>query len=1422
MTIIPKEELYGFPPEQFSRLKLHRQVYFQADVVSLCLDLTFTLGTDEFEASPFMDVHYIELEANQARKDEDGGKSVEINNSDISASGDYAATLYFTKGLGHLDVWDLKSNSGMDSASPRISTMPCAQATFPVPKGFSGHNPMTGTDVLMSISKFGSQVAICTAEESENGIPFQVFKWTPAAPVDHDPSRPWSLKRTLTICDSDFYNLFTYHYSDPSNTREEDERMCICDGFTISVYNTEGNWTQMYKVTMQDELNLMAVDDALDSLQGRYFAWVNMDGVISIWDFETGKVLSHILTGDKSASNPEISLDGSMIAVTASNTIHVYDTLTGIKLGVLREGLGQESDFDYVFGQDHLMISNVEESTVSKPYKHNIKSAVNVRSMSIVQNYEIHEDYNVKCLQGPKSLIFSYREGSSLSILQDMGHILSPTKEDDCGVDGVCERKSINIFSIFPDCNYALENANGEKFILGCSAPLVDGEFIREIDVTVDIDDVKEEDRPVMLVPAGLDYGDTSGFFIPATSQLVCLAENHLIIWTLSADGARVCELDTIWKVQDLPGSLPTDHIARQIDAAFVCEHGRDLRINLSKPKVYRPSLNYREIPCMGREETFTMPISAEDTVNSTEEYRNVQGIVYLMTIWGNGNAECGEAIVDYLKNRIRPSPKLPISSLETICRAWRLGNRNLVESIVDRLLPNDRITWVPDSKLTKEHDPLAIMLDHANENPIAVKVAKIIMNYCVVRANKSKNLAFLAPLFGSLYTVMDLFPEEALEHLGRIAYIPVKNRSFILDNHILVHEPKFRLQFWEPNVEPLSKTKNPIMQLHVTEDKPDETIKSFTRPVFSASFDALWHHKDAKLLGTSEEAKAEASDTVTTTWWKTLYLLIMLNLRLRTTTYVECYEFNIEFFDNPAIAALVAYKWNTIGYPFWAVRFISQCLFYALVIIAALMQVYFPEPSKLAGLFIAIIALSAIFLWLEVLQAVDNFSRYTKSRYNLIDIGAFSLTMAAAINQLVLIYQENPSGNTHSLSFAVLAVFLHMLFEMRVNESVCKYTTIIQETVYEIRVFFVIFAIGIVAFTIATLHLLRACPYETCEEPQTEFDGHILGALSATYFFMGGRWDPVSNEFSSHHWAFHLMMAIFFFFTVIIMLNVLIALINKAFEKGDDGWRLVWIESRLRYIESAENLSYHIPGFRQTYNYFPREIYFSATLQEVKEYREKYKPNLNGKDKEDDDELDIAEDWLEDITGEDGYQDEEPDDNEEDNDNGEDNGGNNGGNDGDEYEDMEDGDDEDDEDQAPSKSTKKKSQSGKKDGKKDAKGDKDTKKDAKKDKKAVLSKKKGRRVSVQAGWTTDEEGGYDDEDDGAGGRGTKSTKDNKTIRRLSTKIGDLHGQVGDLKSNIKDLQKQLSAQLAAQRQQSQRQRDEYQELRNLLTNLRS
>ncbi|KAF9965704.1 hypothetical protein BGZ70_004284 [Mortierella alpina] len=227
-------------------------------------------------------------------------------------------------------------------------------------------------------------------------------------------------------------------------------------------------------------------------------------------------------------------------------------------------------------------------------------------------------------------------------------------------------------------------------------------------------------------------------------------------------------------------------------------------------------------------------------------------------------------------------------------------------------------------------------------------------------------------------------------------------------------------------------------------------------------------------------------------------------------------------------------------------------------------------------------------------------------------DLAVFGLPFAGSINQFLIISgrlqgSTAKEGNAGIFSFAVIFIFLHFLFELRISRTVCQFVTVIIRIISQIRIFFFIFTVGILAFTIATLHILRACPFKECSDPSTKLPSKFFYALSATYFFMGGRYDAVNDDFNSENWQFHLMMMIYFFFTVILMLNVLIALINVAFSVGDGTWRLVWFLNRLQVIESAENLSYDVPGFRQSSSWFPKEIYYLASRKQVRAYEKTY-----------------------------------------------------------------------------------------------------------------------------------------------------------------------------------------------------------------------
>ncbi|KAF9177974.1 hypothetical protein BGZ51_008229 [Haplosporangium sp. Z 767] len=283
------------------------------------------------------------------------------------------------------------------------------------------------------------------------------------------------------------------------------------------------------------------------------------------------------------------------------------------------------------------------------------------------------------------------------------------------------------------------------------------------------------------------------------------------------------------------------------------------------------------------------------------------------------------------------------------------------------------------------------------------------------------------------------------------------------------------------------------------------------------------------------------------------------------------------------------------------------------LFLVVVFLQVYGGYHGTLFGIFIAIAALSTIFLWLELIQLIADWRHYLTSLYNLADVIVFGLPLAASINHFLIlsgtITGQNPrDGNAGLLSFSVLIVFLHFLFELRISQSICKFVTIIINAFIKIRMFFFLFAGATIAFTIAVLHLLHSCPFEVCvdSDPPTNFPTHFYGAISATFFYMSGRYNSVENEFDSKNWAFQSLMMTSYFFMVVLMLNVLIALINNAFSDGEATWHATWLESRLRVIETVENLSYRIPGLREHSKWFPDEIYYSILGKQIEVYQAK------------------------------------------------------------------------------------------------------------------------------------------------------------------------------------------------------------------------
>ncbi|KAF9133430.1 hypothetical protein BGW39_009741 [Mortierella sp. 14UC] len=1176
------------------------------------------------------------LNVNQGHYPEDDKKpkkGKEILHFAISGSGSHAATLSCADRYLLLDLWDVRDPAELSIISGQSGVDPAqhaVQAGPYTPKSCAGiHVPfrkVTKGAIDVSISWDASQVALVDSsavhlsadERATYRSIFRVFQHftdRSLTPGTAPPGRGNLVPATTYQHNPQLRNFLgrgKFHISSRKDPKVKRELFIACDGQAVHVFGVHQTWTHRHTILLDlpQEKDLYS-SRLFSGLRFRYFAWSNESNEVSVWDVEDGSLVSfftwpeHLGHRRFEGRTPiTFSDDGSILLMCQKGYITTNWTTSGTLLNSFvvpdQEYYQFIRDLQFIRGGSQIIINmSFQDAEYGRGEFGLILDAVN---MSVLDRFSIPGDYFAQhspVVGSGQYLVAAHN--SNLDLLRLDDRIVRPFSRSDpkCGrCTDLARPWTLRSDYTSPAglhfkaeiCQAAVATAARTT-----TATTAQGEQDRGLTTVVvtitDRNGVLSVQKPAIPV-RGYDMRHINAVFLDSCSRLVIRSHQFLMIWGLPTT---------------LEGNL-TLLLAYKADRIHwrICGH----------QQVY--AQNY-----MAEEMVWCMPV--ERPFSRRNSTRFLDGVITLIDIFHETTGACRNEVLRYIGRHINsyPNPDNPIESvLAKICLEWRPEVYESFKEFVIELLSSPHGSWAPRNDFDKRSNPLCILLDKTTKQPRAIGLAKVIIDYCIQQAKTEKDPHFLSPIMQCLSELIDQdrpYHELARRTLQRLAYVPVKSRSFILDHHSIAYQPELKLRpkfwWWETQGLSLHECKDPVLQL-TTIKKNDSINDNFTRSLFVTSFDLLWRKRDGSPVSTTTVLAREMRAQKSASWVYNLVFQVWQKLKLNGNAKVECHPFSLQAFDNPAIAALIRYKWNTIGFKYWLVRFLCQCCFYILVLATVFIQVYSSSHPVLTPVYIAIISVASIFLWLEFLQLVNEKKKYVSSVYNVVDIATFGLPLAGSVNQLLIIWgKSSAGGNPGLISFSVLFIFLHFLFELRVIKSVCHFVTIIIRVVSEIRVFFFIFAGGILGFTIAILHLLRACIYESCpsdddpsflaipEEQRVVFPRNFYSAISSTYFFMGGRYDAIDNQLNGDNWPFHTLMIIYFFFTVILMLNVLIALINLAFNESDGTWHLTWLENRLRYIESAENMSYQIPGFRETHDWFPREIYYSATPRQVKDY---------------------------------------------------------------------------------------------------------------------------------------------------------------------------------------------------------------------------
>ncbi|KAG0032792.1 hypothetical protein BGZ82_006386, partial [Podila clonocystis] len=1196
-------------------------------------------------------------------------RPTKITSAHVNVIGTFAATLSYLHNKAYVEIWTLTQSLTVDST---MHQTPVASVTFPITLDKDGLPPK----LELTLSHDASRLAIFPSLYHEGGdtkaipdqLQFSVYEFDSSFTPLSEQKRPPILKpctkflRDSWLCVFAGVGKFHHLNFDKQNPSAEDEEHFVAsDGYSLKVYNTSGRWTQLMSISLVPPYDPSQLDPTLSSLQrevaatrdkewlhnaiasihDRFFAWSNASAVM-IWNLETSTCVSvFLLDSDAPAREISFSPDCSMVAVTTIETVYVYVVQTGtliFKSGgpalfararfvsqgrelllelnsgevyltdplcfdwsrwrplTLRWPTGVERFVRSVQAQAPTDLLDVDgqDDQLEKLQVANLAYVITGPSISVydVDQYVSRGGFMIKALvAGQLFSAESFEKHRDSPFVKVSGAENGDPCTHTC-MTGECQLKEKPQTCKTPEgLHFELElrtrsrSDNGwDETVYVASLTLIDGTQTTEIQRTCH-------------TTRGGRFREV--FFLPCRTRYMIYGEYYIQVWSLPTTRTGACELLLIKGVYDADGKSLCF-----LDEISICSHGRVLCSRTLGSPIDR--------------ERDTVILQPQNQITPRYGDWCLDSVHVAVVIYNDANESHRKELLRYLSRYINYFPDLENfekSVLGQIALKDRPDESSLIFKDLLYNCASSPLHWIPRCHDNPETNPIVIMLERAQVHPRHLVSAATLIEYCLHQAKRRRDVGYLGVVYQALPKLIELQPDLAMQVMAQSAFVPVADskraskRDFVVDHALLVHPPKLRA-FWKANTTPIYEAENPVFQVRSLlpvkriGEVQDEQNERFTANVYVAPFELLWYYDQQRQRRFSEA----------TTWWTALLSAAALKIHPRSPKVVRGHDILPECLDNPAIIALLEYKWNSYVSSYWLFRFFFQIVYYALILTVSFLQVYWETPSNLSGAFYAIVIFSALFLWLELQQLLKNPKRYLSSPYNYLDIAVYVVPFIVGILHVIEFSQDEVTSDisTRILSFAILIVYLHLLFELRVISSVCYISTIILSIIYRIKFFFIIFAACIFAFSHSFLHLLHA---KTSEQMAGNYTAPNPGAypkdfghaISATYFFMGGRYDPVGDLFEGGNVGFHLMMIFYFFLTVILMLNVLIALINEAFGTSDDGvWRGVWLENRLRYIESAENMSFLIPGFRRTHPWFPKEVYYTATSKEVQAYEAK------------------------------------------------------------------------------------------------------------------------------------------------------------------------------------------------------------------------
>ncbi|KAF9364458.1 hypothetical protein BGX34_001438 [Mortierella sp. NVP85] len=1001
---------------------------------------------------------------------------------DVSASGAYVAILSVHQLRAYVDVWEIEAVLRPTASGP---------TEHHSHHSFSRSNPIASTNfslqgafdtiglVRIAVSSDGTRVALYQQPHDDSLAPenytsdsprftFRFFrvKENYVTPIDlQNPQTQTSesMKEVAVRLSKDYFIGYGKFMS--SNTLgmssgdsgSKGDYFVTCDQSQIAMYDVNDvndNWKLLYGIAIGGLYSMKSRVSQLrvlhQSLQGPLFAWMEDTQNVSIWDIVSGTNVKYISVYDPDRPSQEIehiavSPGGKLMALAGKDWIRTYFMESGIEISSILVDKCNILNIEFL-DQDHDLVVAIGKPSMEQVSV--IMDAMNLSSWNSPPMTFYSSSYSIQHVVRPSGTATEVQRigGVMMSVNHNVLEISMiprpgvpiPRLSTPVGSLNICEGSCT--YEDHQELNKHIYQHLGSQYRLK-----IDFDEVTRVRLC-SVDEQGREQDIITIVPepwrqSSVDNDGSAGTFVSASfidhwPQFIVVTSLGFQVWNLpciSPDNR--CELVLSW-VRPCAYTMIKGNVCNDVESALsarVCAHGECVRISLSNSECIR--------------------IPKSNQITRTETRYCIDSIPALASCYmAADTAEANEAIVRYIVKHINhDTPDGTIDGVMTkIAQSARKSNHS---DILDAILRSRDGKWIPHCPSISSRrpgtkaptNPIMLLVMDAKKVPHSLGMAEKMMDYCIRQAKSQCDPAFVLPVLSCLHLLAIDHPEIAIDITRRMAFIPVKDQNFVVNNSILARP------FWRPAWDRIMRRSgaiydypNPAFQLrsqlprisssdlstHI--EIPQELIvdqmnKTFKGPVYVVPYSMLWHYTDKNAMTRSSEDVSVQSNLR-----KTIAALIRTTLNPWKGRTVRANFSDLSYFENPAVEALVKYKWDSVAWKTWTIRRVFQLSYYLLIATVVLLQVYpIMRIAYLKTFLYTIVAMSLFLLHLEFRQFLSDHWSYITSPYNIMDLITAGLPLVGSVQLLVnmAMYENTDAlGNTRLLSYSIMAVYGHIV----------------------------------------------------------------------------------------------------------------------------------------------------------------------------------------------------------------------------------------------------------------------------------------------------------------------------------------------------------------------------------------------------------